>query len=444
MPTYSPAGRPIIRSHTRFLRNISTLLCILCCLLATGCTTTQAMVSGVAVDTTLNVEEKFAALGFPEVTISYPTVYYDGPEWRDRLTELVEGAEDYIILVAFLASECDENQAVYDAICRKADEGVDIWLLIDGTSSFDMTESRYHMRTLGRLREHGVHLFEYNPISIDRLVGTVNLLYREHRKIVVVDGETAVLGGMNINYISMGDSTSAAKGQRDMMFEVFSPDLSSRLADDFITVWNTLSWEEIPEGRFSNARPSSAAIEKPLAAWYVDQSGRDHTMSSLYGALINSAETSIALLPFLPYCDKFMLQALENAVDRGVEVTMIMPFDSRPSNRKASQYMVKDILETGVDVRRENESEEFLPLLHEKLMVVDGLYTVVGSSNFNYRSMNLSSEVVMVVKDESFAVQMSDHFEELRDNTRSISEEEADSWRNVGAFIAFLGGFFGG
>lgn len=432
------------RRYSRSLPCILIFLCILSFLLMTGCTTTKNMVSGIAADTALSVEDKFEALGFPEVSVSYPTVYYDGPEWRSRLTELVESAEDYVVLVAFLASECDENQAVYDTICRKADEGVDIWLLIDGTSSFDMTESRYHMRTLGRLREHGVHLFEYNPISINRLVGATNLLYREHRKIVVVDGETAVLGGMNINYISMGDSTSAAKGQRDMMFEVVSPELCSYLADDFITAWNTLSWEEIPEGRFAKANPSTVPIENPLVAWYADQSGHNYTMSSLYGALINSAEKSIVMLPFLPYCDTFMLQSLRDAVARGVEVTMIMPFDSRPSNRKASQYMVKDILATGVDIRRENEADEFLPLLHEKLMIVDGQYTVVGSSNFNYRSMNLSSEVVMVVKDDSFATQMTGHFEELKDNTRSISEEEADSWRTVGAFISFLGGFFGG
>lgn len=443
MPLFSIVALRRRLFHMR--HSLPACVCTMIMLLVlAGCTTTKSMVSGAAADPKLTVEEKFEALGFPEMETSYPILYQNGPEWRDRLTELVEQAEDYVILVAFLASECDENQALYDAICRKAEEGVDVWLLIDGTSSFDMTESRYQMRTLGRLRDHGVKLFEYNPISIDRLVGTVNLLYREHRKIVVIDGMTAVIGGMNINYISMGDSTSAAKGQRDMMFEVVSPELCSYLVDDFITVWNQLSWEEIPEGSLAKVDSASRLIENPVTAWYADQSERNNTMPSLYGSLINSAEKSIALLPFLPYCDKFMLEALRNAVARGVEVTMIMPFDSRPGNRKASQYMVKDILETGVEVRRENESEEFLPLLHEKLMVVDDLYTVVGSCNFNYRSMNLSSEVVMVVKDEAFASQMTEHFDKLKDNTRPISAEEADSWRNVSSFISFLGGFYGG
>ncbi len=410
-----------------------------------GCSTTAAMVSGPAVDDSLTLEEKFETLGFPQVPVSYPIVYSDGPQWRDRLTQLVDQAEDYVILVAFLASECEENEMVYDAICRKADEGVDIWLLIDGTSSFDMTESRYHMRTLGRLREHGVKLFEYNPISINRLVGAPGMLFREHRKIVVVDGKTAVIGGMNINYISMGDATSSAKGQRDMMFEVISPQLCSYLAKDFLTVWNRLSWEEIPSDRFVSVDAvADVPVEEPVQAWYADQSGAARTMSSLYGSLIRSAKESIELLPFLPYCDSSMLQALKDAVDRGVEVTMIMPFDSRPSNRKASQYMVSDILDTGVDLRRENETNEFLPLLHEKLMIVDGLYTVVGSSNFNYRSMNLSSEVVLVLKDERFATQMTDHFDKLHATTRTISKEEAESWRSVGSFFAFIGGFFGG
>lgn len=420
------------------------LLILVSLFLSIGCSSTKAMVSGIPADPELTVEEKFEALGFPEVEVSYPILYQDGPVWKDRLTELVEQAQDYVILVAFLASECEENEVLYDTICRRADEGLDIWLLIDGTSSFDMTESRYHMRTLGRLREHGVHLFEYSPISINRIVSTVNMLFREHRKIVVVDGVTAVVGGMNINYISLGDATSATGGQRDMMFEMVSPELCSYLTDDFYTVWNRLSWEEIPTGRLTKVDPEAISFENPVTAWYADQSDYGGEMAGMFGSLINSAQHTVYMLPFLPYCDAAMLQTLQNAIERGVQVVMIMPFDSRPSNRKASQYMVKDILETGIEVRRENETKEHLPLLHEKLMVVDDQYTVIGSSNFNYRSMNLSTEIMLVVDDKAFAQQMTDHFEMRKQTTRPITKEEAASWRNLGAYFSFLGGFFGG
>ena len=73
-----------------------------------GCSSTSHMLSPKVLDDTLPLEEKLLSFNIPKVQVTYPTVYYDGLEWRDRLIELIEGAEDYLITSAFLASSSEE------------------------------------------------------------------------------------------------------------------------------------------------------------------------------------------------------------------------------------------------------------------------------------------------------------------------------------------------
>ncbi len=420
----------------------TSVLCLVV-LFQSGCTNTRYLVEGISADTSVTLPEKMDAMQLPLVELTYPTVYYEGPQWMERMLQLVSEAQDHIILVSFLASECDDNTAIYDMLIEKAQAGVDVWMVIDGTSMFDMTESRFHMRTLQRLRSGGVHLFEYNPISVDRLVGVPMMLFREHRKILQVDEDVVAVGGMNVNYISMTSPNSQAMGQRDMMCDFRSAELSTAIQEDFRTFWNNLSWEEIPQGRF--VPPTGYVLdEQTVKAWYVNQTYGSWNMGMLFGSLLSSAKETVHILPFLPYSDANMIQALSDTVQRGVDVTMLLPFDSRPSNRKAIQYMTEALVGTGIDLRRENETDGHLPLLHEKLMVIDGQYSLIGSSNFNFRSMNLANEIVLIVDDTQFASQMLAHFNELEGNTMTVSEEEAAQWKQAGSLVAFLLGFLGG
>lgn len=79
-----------------------------------------------------------------------------------------------------------------------------------------MTESKYHLRTLYGLREYGVHLLEYNPLTAKKLAWGVNLYFREHRKYFVSDGLHVAIGGMNLNYISTNSVENG--GDRDSMY----------------------------------------------------------------------------------------------------------------------------------------------------------------------------------------------------------------------------------
>lgn len=97
-------------------------------LLGTSCSSTQHMISPEVLSDSVPLEEKkLSSFQIPEVRVSYPDVYYDGRAWRDRLIELVEGAEDYIITSAFLASSSEELEALYGALAQKKAENGSVY-----------------------------------------------------------------------------------------------------------------------------------------------------------------------------------------------------------------------------------------------------------------------------------------------------------------------------
>ncbi|MFA7107782.1 MAG: phosphatidylserine/phosphatidylglycerophosphate/cardiolipin synthase family protein [Sphaerochaetaceae bacterium] len=408
-------------------------------LFLTGCSTTGEMVDGIGINNDLSISEKMEDYGIPSVKISKPDVYYDGSFWVDRLCEEFEKADDYIVCLMFLGSECDENQKIFDILKEKSESGVDVFFITDGTGAFDMTESRYHLRPVDSLKESGVHVFVYNPFSVNRLSSGIGLFQREHRKFFVVDGKTLFIGGMNINYIST--SSPSVGGQRDAMYCFHSSDVASLIMDDFVDYWNHECIDEVERSSFEIPNRSSC---ETLNAWFVDQYGTNLNIAKAYSVLINSAEKEVLSLPFLPYFDKNMLEMVSNAINRDVYYEMIIPFDSRISQRNSTYYALLRIVETGANVLIENSSDEMVPLLHEKLLVVDSRYTLFGSSNFNYRSMNLSNEMIVIVDDIEFAQQVKDHYQELKQTTHLLDLETANNYQKLKYLPGFIFCFFGG
>ncbi len=409
--------------------------------LGTGCSSTHHMVSPAVLSKSMSLEEKFSSFGLEKIQVSYPTVYYDGVAWRNRIHQLVSEAKDYIILSSFLASSSEDLKDLYATIAEKAESGVRIYFIVDGMGPFDMTDTRYHLIPIKNLRDSGVHLLEYNPVSIARLVSVLHVFNRDHRKFLIVDGKTLAVGGMNLNYISIG--AMGKNQQRDSMYEFESPQLCSIMLDAFVPWWNEQSWESICREDFL-VDENSLAGKKTYDAWYINQGPQAATTSLAYGALLAEAEHSVKVLPFLPFMDENMIESFRLAKERGADVQMIIPFDKRVTNRKGIEYMTKDLLTMDIDLRIEKESEESQRLLHEKLMIVDDRYVVIGSANINYRSFNLSYENFLVIDSEEFALQLEKHFDSLYQETRPVTDAMADRWQTLENFPRFAFGFFGG
>ena len=421
-------------------RILPILLCIP--LLLASCTATNVFGDEYAMDRSISVEEKLLHYGGVPVLVNAPESYFEGTEAVERLTELVEGCEDYIFISTFLGSYVPSLDDFYGAIAKKAMEGVDVYLMMDGISSLDMTESRWYMTPLYFLRESGVHVLEYSPMSLPRAINPMELMVRDHRKLFVFDGKSCAIGGMNINYISMG--AGPEKNQRDSM-HVFtdSYDLSKAFVDEFVSNWNDASVEKIKAEDFNTYTDE---VKGDIKSYLFNQvHGGDIQVSDLYSTLINSAEESIRILPYLPVLDKDMTECITRAVDRGVDVQIVMPMDSRGYAEAGVRYLLPKLAETGADIYLSLVDEEH-PMLHEKLMVVDGRYSVIGSSNLNFRSMQFAHEIALVLDDETLAEGFLEHIETLRTmDTIHVDKETAEAMKkDGGSWLAYMSIYLGG
>ena len=167
-------------------------------------------------------------------------------------------------------------------------------------------------------------------------------------------------------------------------------------------------------------------------------------MSDMFSALINSAKEEIYMLPYLPLLDKNMLAACQSAIDRGVHIKMVIPLDMRGYTRKGTAYFFEKLVSMGVEIWYEKTGKE-VSMLHQKLMVVDGRYTMIGSPNFNMRSMRLSYEIALVIDSEEFA-KMSLEQGKLRESNMTLMDMEyaIESKKREGSFFSFLTAYYGG
>ncbi len=423
-----------------------------------GCSTTAVMKNPLgdgAGGSRLTLEQKLEAEGFPYARSAQPVMYDSGQIWMERLIDLVDSAQDSIVIVTFLASESDAIQPLYDALARKAEEGVDIWLMYDGVSYMDQTEGRWTMRSIRRLEKNGVHIFEFNPVTVSRLPGALSLIVRDHRKLYVVDGQQVIVGGMNMNHTSLATTSDE---QHDLMFEFISPQLATAVLEDFRQQWNQLSWDVIHADRFTglSSLPSShddtdvgtegdSGTREMSDLWLFNQDKvGEPVLSVAFGTLFAQAKETILLTPLFPIFDRNMQEAIKDAVARGVRVVVVPSYDKVALNRRATEYAASMILSLGAELYIDTGSDgELPPLLHDKLMIVDDTYVLVGSANYNYRSLNLSKELSVIIKDEAFAREMSRHFQGIIDRSRRISEEEALQWRNFITWFSYVMSYAG-
>ena len=306
------------------MRKVFIPLVLALSILACSCSTTKPFTDQEMIESDLTLSEKLEAYGGKKVTVDDPLLYFDGSVWLEDMTRMVEEAEDYILLSTFLGSSCPNLEPLFDVVVKKAEEGVRVYVIIDGTSSLDMTESKFVMTNLSYLREKGVNLLIYSPISFTHLINPVQIIIRDHRKMMVIDGKTAAIGGMNINFISMG---AGDKTQRDSMYVFSSPSLSSLLIDEFVKIWNEGSVDYLDIDSFKKY-PST---EEYNDAWLFNRNvySGDVSIAGMFATLIGEAKESIFLCPYLPTVDDKMAESLRKAKERGVDVEIWCSQDSR-------------------------------------------------------------------------------------------------------------------
>lgn len=358
---------------------------------------------------------------------SLPLFYYTGGQWIRRLKELINQAEDYILFSLFLANIHEVTEEIWMLLIEKQQQGVEVYGIIDSSSNFQKVpgEPIHTPAALQMLKSNGVAIVEYNSITASKLFILPFLLDREHRKFWVFDGETISVGGMNINYTSLGHPPGI--GHIDAMVEVQSPSAAAEIIHSFITTWNGYDPRQLHQSMF--LIPEVPPDYDGTEFWLIDSSpgGQTHVDAMLDGVFF-SAREEIWLVQGYAFSSRNLIHRIEEAVARGVEVHIVFSDHQwNPSRRGAAYYSKMDFLKAGASIYLFSSPEE--SFLHFKLILVDDTISVLGSVNYNNRSQYLSREVALVFEDPDVGKDVRQHLEELLLHTSPVTEEDAQSYR---------------
>ena len=268
-----------------------------------------------------------------------------------------------------------------------------------------------------RMEEAGVVLVRYNPLKWYDLRRVNN---RTHRKLLIVDGRIGFVGGVGISDDWLGDAQDPAHW-RDNHYRVTGPAVS-QLQATFMGNWIKSRGEVLHGDKFFPAQP--AAVGGEVAQVFRASPGLGNpAMRLMFLLSLAGAQESVLIESpyFIP--DRLLSATLIEARRRGVRVEVIVPgkhIDSKLA-RAASRAVWGPLLEAGVEIY------EFQPtMIHAKLLVVDGRWVSVGSSNFDSRSMSLNDEANYNVLDRAFAARQTAIFARDKLRARRVT---LDEWR---------------
>jgi len=345
-------------------------------------------------------------------------VLASGEEIYAAALAAIRSARRSVHLEVYLFLRGSAGDEALKALTERARAGVQVRIVVDGIGSL-LTPSRY----FAGLRAAGGRVYWYQPVAWYTLKRFNN---RTHRDILVVDGEVAFVGGVGVADYWIGPP-GGGRPWRDTMVRIRG-DLVNALQTSFAENWLEAAGEVLPETEFalvSGEAPRGSPHDRGLGMVVssMPSAGRATQARLLFQVLVASARASIHICSpyFLP--DRSLMAELERAARRGVPVTILTPgrWNNHPITRLASRRRYGRLLEAGATIH------EYQPaMIHAKVFLVDGLWAVVGSTNFDNRSFGLNDEVNLAVLEPRFAARLERDFEADLAKARAITLEE---WR---------------
>jgi len=307
----------------------------------------------------------------------------------------IKAARKTINLEFYIYWDGQIGRTFAETLAERARAGVKINVVLDAVGSSDMSQD-----LIDFMQRNGINVEWYHPLRWYTL-STVN--HRTHRKLLVVDGEVGFVGGIGIADNWLGDADSKDHW-RETVVRVEGP-VVTQMQFAFMDNW-VKSRGELLTGLdyFPQLQKRGDCLTQVLKSSPSEGSSATKLM---YIVSIVSAQKTIYINSAYFVPDSDTIRALEGAVRRGVDVRVIVPgeYTDVPIVRHAGRLFYSQLLRRGIRIF------EYLPtMMHAKTMVVDGIWTTVGSSNFDDRSFRLNDEVNVNVYDESIAAQMEQMF----------------------------------
>ncbi len=343
-------------------------------------------------------------LGSPMVGGNAADIFVNGDRIFPAMTRDIREAKRSVNLETYIFQPDEAGRLFADAMIAAARRGVKVRLLVDSWGS--------SLKALkDEMEAAGVSVKKYRPL---RVFAIHKVGKRTHRKILVVDGRIAWTGGLGIDKRWMGDARNTNEW-RDTQVRVVGP-VAAQMQSIFSDDW-TFTTGEILTG--TDFYPPIAPAGKILAQAIKASRGDASSLAKMfYFIAIKSARRSIDIANayFLP--DHQVQNALVEAVRRGVSVQVMVPgrHIDLPMVREASWHGYGKLLEGGVRIY------EYVPtMMHNKIMIIDGLYATVGSINFDARSMNRNAEESLAFYDRGFAARLEAVFEQDKKRCKEIT-----------------------
>ena len=375
----------------------------------------------------------------------------DGMATYAAMLAALRAAKSTINMEAYIFEDDDVGGEFASVLKARAQAGVKVRLIYDSVGSIKTPKEFF-----ADMASAGIQVVEFNPLSAQTVLksGPFALNHRDHRKLTVVDGKVAFLGGINISgvYGSLGPSgggsgsgspagSSGSGGKpgkdydprdppfdkrpwRDTQVRVEGPAVAD-LQRSFLAHWDAQKKEELSKDKlfFPSLGAQGPSVVRVIAGEPSDK-GFNPIYLTLISAIDNAdTDVKITMAYFVPHEE--LLRALKDAAHRGVDVKLILP--SRTDSWlvfQAGRSYYEDLLEAGVKI-----FERKTRLLHAKTATIDGVWSTVGSTNLDWRSLVDNEELNAVVLGTEFAAQMNAMFEKDLENSNPITRE---SWAHRG------------
>jgi cardiolipin synthase len=361
-----------------------------------------------------------AIVGSPLIVGNKVRLLQDGPATYAAMFAAIRAARDHINLESYIIEDDEIGRQFADLLLEQQQRGVQVNVIYDSFGAASTPRSFFD-----RLTEGGIAVLEFNPVN--PLAGNAPWQpnNRDHRKLLIVDGRTAFIGGINISNVyssgsvgrRSGKATSNAGAWRDTDLQIDGP-VVAELQKLFIESWTKQHGKALAgKTYFPPLQPAGQDIVRAIG------STPDDPYSLIYLTLISAignAEKQVQLTHAYFVPDPQLLKALGDAAARGVEVKLILPSHSDSElvfNAGRSHYSA--LLKAGVRIYERRGA-----LLHSKTALIDGVWSCVGSTNLDWRSFLDNDEINAVVLGREFAQQMQAMFKADLDASDAIDLEQ--------------------
>ncbi|MEB0164704.1 cardiolipin synthase, partial [Glaciimonas sp. CA11.2] len=311
----------------------------------------------------------------------------------------------YVLVQFFIIKDDALGRRLQAALLERAAAGVSVYLLYDGVGSHDLPSSYGNV-----LRDGGVKV---HPFATRRWRNRFQLNFRNHRKIVVVDGSRGFVGGLNVGEEYLGRKPPLAPW-RDTHMELQGPAVGD-LQLAFDENWHWITGQQLT---LLPPRPTDGSATSLIAA--TGPADAQETCSLFFVQLIHAAQKRIWLTTPYLVPDSALIAALQLAVFRGVDVRIMLP--SRPDHRTvflASTLYAHEVVRAGIRVFRYQPG-----FTHQKVMLIDDNTAAIGSMNMDNRSLRLNFEIAALNIDVAFASEVETMLQEDFKQAIEIGTEE--------------------